>query len=64
MSQPAKTTLLSTKTTAHYSCNNGKLPIVTSGELTPKLLADFENSCCAYFSMKDVDNNKQVVKIA
>jgi len=64
MTQPAKTTLLSTKTTARYSSENGKPPIVTSGELTPELLADFENGCYAYFSMKDVNDDKQVSKIA
>ena len=65
MSQPTKTTLLSNETTACYSSENGKPPIITAGELTLDLLADFENGCYAYFSMKDVKDNKlQVGKIA
>jgi len=62
-SQPTKTTHLSTETMAHYSCNNGKPPILTAGELTLELLADFKNGCYAYFSMKDVATDKQVAKI-
>jgi len=63
MTHSTKTTLLSTKTTAHYLSDNSKPPIVTSGELMPELLANFENGCYAYFSMKDVSDNKQVLKI-
>jgi hypothetical protein len=63
MSQPAQTTLLFTETMACYLCDNGKLPIVTLGELTPELLADFENGCYAYFTNKD-KKTKQVAKIA
>lgn len=35
-----------------------KLPIVTAGKLTPKLLVDFENGCYAYFANKQVLNKK------
>ena len=64
MSQPLKTTLFDTKTTACYIGDTGKPPIMTPGDLTPELLANFENGCYAYFSMNDIDNNKQVSKIA
>ena len=64
MSQNTGTTLLNTKTTAHFSIEPGKPPVITSGELTPELLADFENGCFAYFAWKDVAEDRQVMKIA
>ena len=64
MSQNTRTTLLNTKTTTRFSVEPGKLPVITSGELTPKLLADFENGCFAYFAWKDVAEDRQVMKIA
>jgi hypothetical protein len=42
---------------ACYLCENDK-----PRELTPELLADFENGCYMYFLMKDADGDKQVGK--
>ncbi|KIM79855.1 hypothetical protein PILCRDRAFT_10032 [Piloderma croceum F 1598] len=64
MSQNTRTTLLNMKTTTHFSIELGKPPIITSGKLTPELLADFENGCFAYFAWKDVAKDQQVMKIA
>ena len=64
MSQNTRTTLLNTKTTARFSVELGKLPVITGGELTPELLADFENGCLTYFAWKDVAADWQVMKIA
>jgi hypothetical protein len=64
MSQNTRTTLLNTKMTARFSVEPGKPPIITGGELTPELLADFENGCLTYFAWKDVAADRQVMKIA
>jgi hypothetical protein len=64
MSQNTRTTLLNTKTSARFSVEPGKPPVITAGDLTPNLLADFENGCFAYFAWKDVAEDKQVLKVA
>jgi hypothetical protein len=56
--------LLNTKTTARFSVKPGKLLVITSSELTPELLADFENECFTYFAWKDVAEDRQVMKVA
>jgi hypothetical protein len=38
--------------------------VITAGELTPNLLADFVKGCFAYFTWKDVAKDKQVLKVA
>jgi hypothetical protein len=53
-------TLLKSSTTAIYSCEQGRPPVVTPGKLTPDLLFDFENGTYAYFSFKNVKLEKEV----
>ena len=38
-------------------------PILTAGCLTVQVLRQFENTCCRYFSMKDMDTADHVGKI-
>jgi hypothetical protein len=58
------TTLLKRNTTAVYTCEQGRPPVISPGKLTPDLLFDFENGAYAYFSFKDVKTEKEVSKIA
>ena len=48
------TTLLPPSSSATYISEQGKLPVITPGKLTPDLLFDFENSTYSYFSFKEV----------
>ena len=63
-SQQMITTLLPRSSTAIYISEQGKLPIVTPGKLTPDLLFDFENGAYSYFSFKEVKPEKEVAKVA
>lgn len=41
-----------------------KMPIVTPGDLTPKMLCSFKIFCKAYFNNKGIPSMEQVEKIA
>jgi len=58
------TTLLKKDSTAVYIGEQGKLPIVTAGKLTPDLLFDFENGAFSYFAYKDLPEEKKVSHVA
>ena len=47
-----------------YICEQGKLPVITLGKLTPDLLFDFEYGAYSYFSFKDIKAEKEVSKVA
>jgi hypothetical protein len=62
MSAPM-TTLLKRNTTAIYSCDQGRPPVITPGKFTPDLLFNFENGAYSYFSFKDIKPEKEVSKV-
>ena len=57
------TTLLPCSSSATYIGEQGKLPVITPGKLTPDLLFNFENGTHSYFSFKEV-KPKEVAKVA
>jgi hypothetical protein len=58
------TTLLKKDSTAVYIGEQGKLPVVTAGKLTPDLLFDFKNGAFFYFTYKDLPEDKKVSCVA
>jgi hypothetical protein len=40
-----------------------KVPILSSGDITPAVMHKFEDTCIGYFENKDIDDDKQVRKI-
>lgn len=58
MAQQPRTTLLHSDTMAFSIVEPGKLPIVTTGKLTPELLTEFENRYYVYFLNKQVLDEK------
>jgi hypothetical protein len=58
------TTLFKCNTTAVYTCEQGRPPVISPGKLTPDLLFNFENSAYTYFLFKDIKAEKEVSKIA
>jgi hypothetical protein len=40
-----------------------KLPILTTGKITPSIMHSYENACLSYFENKDIADEKQVQKI-
>ena len=58
------TTLFKCNTTAVYTCEQGRPPVISPGKLTPDLLFNFENSAYTYFLFKDIKAEKEGSKIA
>lgn len=56
--QQHKTTLLQSDSMAVSIVEPGKLPIIMAGKLIPELLSNFENGCYAYFSNKQILDEK------
>lgn len=49
--------------TATVKLTSGKTPILTSRDMTPSVMMEFENTCLDFFEAKSVPNDKQVAFI-
>ena len=58
------TTLLPHSSSAMYIGEQGKLPIITPGKLTPDLLFNFKNGAYSYFLFQEVKPEKETAKVA
>ena len=50
-------------TTATVEPTSGKAPVLTSGDVTPSVMMEFENACHDFFEAKSVPQDKQVAFI-